>query len=85
MKTFTTVLKILAALLAIAGVIYVVATYGDKIVSWAKGLLRKCPCWSDCDECECEGDCLDCDCDVCASDEAFDANEFVAGDSDFEA
>ena len=45
MKVFTTILKIVAALAAIAGIIYVVATYGDKIVAWAKKLLGTyCPC-----------------------------------------
>ena len=39
-----TVLKILAALVAIAGAVYVVATYGDKIVAWAKKLVASCPC-----------------------------------------
>lgn len=41
MKVFATVMKILAALAAVAGAIYVVAVYGDKIVSWAKNLYRK--------------------------------------------
>ena len=31
-----TALKLLTALATIAGVVYVVATYGDKIVEWAK-------------------------------------------------
>ena len=39
-------MKILAALAAIAGVVYVIATYGDKIVAWAKNLLSSCPCCS---------------------------------------
>jgi hypothetical protein len=37
-------MKILAALAAIVGVVYVIATYGDKIVAWAKNLLASCPC-----------------------------------------
>ena len=41
MKTFMLILKILAVLLAVAGVIFVVATYGDKIVAWFKKILRK--------------------------------------------
>lgn len=41
MKTFLIILKILAALLAIAGIIYIVATYGDRIVAWFKKLLNK--------------------------------------------
>ena len=65
MKTLGTVLKIVAALAAIAGIIYVIATYGDKIVAWAKKMLSKCPCCceDDCDDCPCESDCDDCPCD----------------------
>ena len=44
MKVFTAVVKILAALAAVAGAVYVIATYGDKIVAWAKNLMAKCPC-----------------------------------------
>lgn len=84
MKTFTTILKVLAVLLAVAGVVYVVATYGDKIVAWAKKLLRVCPCKNDCDECECDGDCCDCECDVCACTDSVMGESVVAGDSDFE-
>lgn len=46
MKAFNTVMKLLAALAAVAGAVYVVATYGDKIVAWAKKLwstLPQCP------------------------------------------
>ena len=50
-----TVLKVLTALAAVAGVIYVIATYGDKIVAWAKKILGACPCCND--TCECEGEC----------------------------
>lgn len=39
-----TVLKILTALAAVIGAAYVIATYGDKIVAWAKKLLQSCPC-----------------------------------------
>ena len=42
-----TVLKLLTALATIAGIVYVVATYGDKIVAWAKKVwaaMPKCPC-----------------------------------------
>lgn len=41
-----TALKLLTALATIAGVVYVVATYGDKIVEWAKKIwaaMPKCP------------------------------------------
>lgn len=37
-----TILKVLAALAAIAGVVYVIATFGDKIVAWAKKVLPTC-------------------------------------------
>ena len=75
MKTVGTVLKILAALAAVAGAIYVVATYGDKIVAWVKKVFRipeKCCCG--CEDCE---DCEDCECDFC------DVCE--DGEEDFEA
>lgn len=52
-----TVMKLLAALAAIVGTVYVVATYGEKIVAWAKKLLGCCEC--ECGECECECDCQD--------------------------
>ena len=67
MKALNTIMKILAALAAIAGAVYVIATYGDKIVAWAKKLLGidccKCPCECDCDACDCECDCEDCECE----------------------
>ncbi len=56
MKNWTVIVKILAALAAVAGIVYVIAAYGDKIVAWAKKLLGCNPC-ADCD-CECE----ECDC-----------------------
>ena len=43
MKVFSVIAKILVALAAIAGAVYVVATYGDKIVAWAKSILP-CKC-----------------------------------------
>lgn len=66
-----TVLKILAALAAVAGAIYVLATYGDKIVAWAKKLLSTI-CWEDCcccgDDCCCDDD--DCCCETVQAEEA---------------
>ena len=45
-----TAMKVLTALAAIVGAVYVVATYGDKIVEWAKNLLASCPfCKNDCE------------------------------------
>lgn len=52
-----TVLKALTALAAIAGTVYVIATYGDKIVAWAKKILAACPCCNNTCECECDGEC----------------------------
>lgn len=46
MKALNTVVKILAALAAVAGAVYIVATYGEQIVAWAKKALNalpKCP------------------------------------------
>ena len=48
--------KILTALAAIAGTVYVIATYGDKIVDWAKKLMAACPCCNKTCECTCEGE-----------------------------
>ena len=67
MKTVNTLVKILTALAAIAGVIYVIATYGDKIVAWAKSLLNKC-CCTDC--CCCEDDCCCGEDDCCCTEDA---------------
>lgn len=56
MKVFTIVAKVLAALATVAGVVYLAATYGDKVVAWAKKTLGNCPCKKG--ECVCE------ECDV---------------------
>ena len=48
--------KILTALAAIAGTVYVIATYGDKIVDWAKKLMAACPGCNKTCECKCEGE-----------------------------
>ena len=44
-----TALKVLAVLAAIAAVVYVIATYGEKIVAWARSLMSNV-CWEDCTE-----------------------------------
>ena len=53
MKVWVIVLKILAALAVVAGIAYVVITYGDKIVDWTKQLVGKiknrCNCACDFD------------------------------------
>ena len=97
MNAFKTVLKILTALAAIAGAIYIIATYGDKIVAWAKELLAKCPCKcnvEDCGDCKCECGCK-CECAEAPAEEAapvaeevieeviVEAGEPVAEEADF--
>lgn len=39
MNKFNTFLKVISALAAVVGAVYIVATHGDKIVAWAKRLL----------------------------------------------
>lgn len=47
MKTVNTIVKILSALAAVAGAVYIIATCGEQITAWAKKTLAslpKCPC-----------------------------------------
>ena len=93
MKVWSVIVKIVLALAAVAGAVYVVATYGDRIVAWAKKLLNSCPCCCgcecdcdcdcECDECDCECDC-DCGCEAEAAPEAPAEAEAVAEQADFE-
>lgn len=46
------IVKILTALATIAGAIYIIATYGEQIVAWAKKLLNAMPKCPDCEEVE---------------------------------
>lgn len=39
---FNTIVKLVTALAAAVGAVYIVATYGDKIVEWAKGIMGCC-------------------------------------------
>ena len=45
-----TILKVLSALALVAGAVYAIATYGDKIVAWAKKMMAACPCMKGCEE-----------------------------------
>ncbi len=45
------IVKILTALATIAGAVYIIATYGEQIVAWAKKLLDAMP---KCPNCEAE-------------------------------
>ena len=76
MKVFSVVMKVLVALAAVAGAIYIAATYGDKIVAWAKNLLNSCKCCCDC-ECDCEDEECECCC-CCEETEEAVAEEVVA-------
>ena len=90
MKTINILIKIVVALAAVAGAVYVAATYGDKIVAWCKKLIS-CECCCDCDcDCECNCDCEDeaCCCEEAAeeapADEAAAEEAVHADESDFE-
>ncbi len=71
MKIIATIAKVVTTLAAIAGFVYIIATYGDKIVAWAKDTMAKfgcgcCGCECDDCECNCDGECTcDCECDDC--------------------
>lgn len=43
MKVFGVIVKILTALAAVAGAIYLLATYGEQIVQWSKKILSSAP------------------------------------------
>ena len=85
-----TVLKVLTTLAAIAGTVYVIATYGDKIVAWAKKIMAACPCCNDTCECECGGECKcegECECKCEGTEEAVEeapAEEPVAEEAPVE-
>ena len=83
MKIFGIIVKIVAALAAIAGIAFVVVKYGDQIVAWFKktfGGLFCCDCECCCD---CDGEC---DCECCEEAPAEEAEEgaVVAAEADFE-
>lgn len=40
MKVFNKIVKVFLALAAVAGIVYTIATYGERIVAWAKNLLE---------------------------------------------
>ena len=88
MKAMKTILKILAALAFVAGLVYVVATYGERIAAWARQLLNRCceffgiEC-SCCCDCDCDGDC-ECDCDCSCATEEIPEEAVVAEETDFE-
>lgn len=85
MKTAKIIAKIVVALAAVAGAVYVVATYGEQIVAWCKKLLASLPCPCTC-KCECDDECTcecgeECTCE-CADEEV--AVEVVAEEAPVE-
>ena len=75
MKNFALIAKIVTAIAAIVGFAYIIATYGEQIIAWAKKLLNSCPCHctaEDCANCECE---LDCPISEETEEEAFESDE----------
>ena len=46
------IVKILTALATIAGTVYIIATYGEQIVAWAKQIWAKMPKCPTCEEAE---------------------------------
>ena len=73
MKTVRIIVRILAALAMIAGIVYVVATYGDKIAAWARKLLEKLNCYFN-RECVCNCECT-CECGAPAEEISVQAEE----------
>ena len=74
MKNVALIAKIMTAVAAVVGVAYLVATYGDQIVAWAKKLLATCPC-----KCDAE-DCANCACDLECPVEVLEADEDLAAE-----
>ena len=54
MKAMNTIIKILTAIATIAGVVYIIATYGEQIVAWCKKTLESLPKCPACEEAEAE-------------------------------
>ena len=79
MKNFALIAKIVTAIAAVVGFAYIIATYGEQIIEWAKKLLKSCPCKCNCD------DCADCECELdCPADDETEVEVFVADDEEEE-
>ena len=77
MKNFALIAKIVTAIAAVVGFAYIIATYGEQIIEWAKKLLNSCPCKCTCD------DCADCECELdCPADDETEVEVFVAEDEE---
>ena len=69
MKALNTIVKILTALAAVAGAVYIVATYGEQIVAWCKKMLNSLPKCPACEEAEPE---IEVEIEVAAAEEVAD-------------
>ena len=83
MKALNTIIKILTALAAIAGVVYIVATYGEQIVAWCKKTLESLPKCPKC--CEAEDDDAEIEVEITVEEPAAEeaAEEVPAAEEDF--
>jgi len=75
MKAMNTIIKILTAIATIAGVVYIIATYGEQIVAWCKKTLASLPKCPACEEAEAEVEV-----DITVEEDASEAAEEVAAE-----
>lgn len=76
MKVCRAILSIVATLAAIAGIVYIVAKYGDKIVAWAKELMNKfCCCKKSSFEADIEAETAAADIEELAAEDGVQAEE----------
>lgn len=95
MKALNVIAKVVVALAAVAGAVYLAATYGDKIVAWAKktlGCCKNCECEEAADDTPVEEICEEVSAEEETAEEApaeeapaeaVDADEVVATEADF--
>lgn len=85
MKVFRIIAKVVLALAAVAGALYLLATYGDKIVARCKKLLAKRPCCCGSTEGDCTCTDSECACDCECAEEVIESETApVAAEADFE-
>ena len=77
MKTAKILAKIVVALAAVAGAVYVVATYGEQIVAWCKKTLENLP---KCPKCVADEDDSDIEVEITVETPAEEAAEEVAAE-----
>ena len=88
MKVVNVIVKVVIALAAVAGAVYLAATYGEKIVAWAKKMLGSCPCCNKAAEAEAvEPSAEEAPAEEAPAEEAPEApaeGEVIASEADFE-